>query len=81
MFYCIQALYYVIPIAALIFFTVSLFRFCHAKRENKRNPEAFSFEELKIRKICLVVSSVIMGILAAVVFAFIGLMMIAVAFM
>ena len=79
--YIISALYYIIPAAALIFFGISLFRYCYAKHKNKRTPGTYSEEQMKSRKIFLIVASVIAGILAVVVLAFIGLLMMAVAFM
>jgi len=80
-YYITLALYYIIPAAALIFFGVSLFRYLHAKHKNRHTPGTYSDEQLKTQKICLIVSSVIAGILAVVVLAFIGLLMLAVAFM
>jgi len=79
--YVISILYYLIPASALVFFIVSLVRFVYARRKNKRSPGTYSEEAMKSRKICLIVSSVIAGILAAVVLGFIGLLMMAVAFM
>lgn len=79
--YIISALYYIIPAAAILFFAVSLFRYLYAKHKNKRTPGTYSDSQIKSRKICLIVSSVIAGILVVVVLAFIGLMMMAVAFM
>ena len=79
--YIISALYYIIPAAALLFFIVSLARWRDAKEQNKRTPGTYSEEEMKSRKICLIVSSVIAGMMAAVVLAFMGLLMMAVAFM
>ena len=81
MFDIVEALYYIIPAAALIFFGISLLRFCYAKLKNKRAPGTYSPEQMKSRKIFLIVASVIAGILAVVVLAFIGLLMMAVAFM
>lgn len=79
--YIISALYYIIPIFAVLFFSISLFRYHYAKHKNKRAPGAYSDAQIKSRKICLIVSAVIAGILAVVVLAFIGLLMMAVAFM
>ncbi len=79
--YIISYLYYIIPAAALIFFGISLFRYHYAKYKNKRIPNTYSPDQIKSRKICLIVSSVIAGIMAVVVLAFIGLLMMAVAFM
>ena len=79
--YIISALYYIIPAAALFFFGVSLFRYHYAKYKNKRTPGTYSPDRIRSRKICLIVSSVIAGILAVVVLAVIVLLMMAVAFM
>ena len=79
--YIISALYYIIPLFAVLFFGISLFRYLYAKHKNKRTPGTYSDTQIKSRKICLIVSSVIAGILAVVVLAFIGLLMMAVAFM
>ena len=81
MFDIVEALYYIIPAAAVLLFGISLFRYCYAKHKNKRTPGTYSEEQMKSRKICLIVASVIAGILAVVVLAFIGLLMMAVAFM
>ena len=79
--YFISALYYIIPLFAVLFFGISLFRYLYAKHKNKRTPGTYSDTQIKSRKICLIESSVIAGILAVVVLAFIGLLMMAVAFM
>ena len=81
MFDIVEALYYIIPAAAVLLFGISLFRYCYAKHQNKRTPGTYSPEQMKSRKIFLIVASVIAGILAVVVLAFIGLLMMAVAFM
>ena len=79
--YIISALYYIIPLFAVLFFGISLFRYHYAKFQNKRKPGTHSEAQIKSRKIWLIVSSVVAGILAVVVLAFIGLLMMAVAFM
>ena len=79
--YIISILYYLIPAAALVLFGVSAFRYYAAKRQNKRAPGSFTDAQMKSRKIWFAVFSVIAGILLAVVLAFIGLIMMAVAFM
>jgi len=81
MYYIVSALFYLIPAAALIFFVVSLIRYLHAKKKNKQTPDSFSPDQIKSRKLCLAVSSVIAGILAVVVLAFVVLIMMAIAFM
>lgn len=79
--YLISILYYLIPVAAIAFFLGSLIAYLIAKNKNKRAPGTYSDAQIKSRKICLIVSGVIAGILLAVVLAFIGLLMMAVAFM
>ena len=79
--YLISVLYYLIPAAAITFFVGSLISYFMAKSKNKQVPGTYSAEQMKTRKICLIVSAVIAGILAVVVLAFIGLLMMAVAFM
>lgn len=81
MIYLIQFIFYGIPIAALWFFFSSLYRYLSAKRKNKTEPDSFSVEEMKKRKLLLIVSSVIAGVLVAVVVAFAILLFSAVAFM
>ena len=79
--YIISALYYIIPLFAVLFFGISLFRYLYAKRRNKRIPGTYTDAQMKSRKVWLIVSTVVAGILAVVVLAFIGLLMMAVAFM
>lgn len=81
MLYLMEFLYFAIPAAAIIFFVVSLCLYLAAKKQNKRQPGSVSLQTLKSRKIMLIVSSVIAGVLAAIVIAFIALMFMAVAFM
>ena len=81
MLYFIQFLYFAIPIAAILFFIVSLCLFLSARKQNKQQPGSVSAQTLKKRKIMLIVSSVIAGVLAAIVIAFIALLYMAVAFM
>lgn len=77
MAYLIQFLFWAIPLGAIAFFIVSLILYLRAKCQ----PDSVSAEKLKTRKFLLVVSSVIAGVLAAVVIGFIALMFLAVAFM
>ena len=79
--YIVSVLYYLIPVSALTFFAGSLIAFLAAKRKNKQTPGAYSPEQMLTRKICLIISSVILGILVLVVVGFIVLLMTAVAFM
>lgn len=79
--YIISALYYIIPIAAVLLFGIALFRFCYAKHKNKRTPGTYTEAQMKNRKIFLIIASVIAGAMALVVLAFMGLLLMAVAFM
>lgn len=81
MLYFIQFLYFAIPVAAILFFIVSLCLFFSARKQNKLQPGSVSAQTLRKRKIMLIVSSVIAGVLAAIVIAFIALLYMAVAFM
>lgn len=81
MAYLMQYVFYAIPVAAILFFAVSLYRYRKAKNANKKNPDTFSESEMKMRKILLAVSSLIAGTLAAVVIGFAVLLYMAVAFM
>ena len=81
MLYFVQFLYFAIPVAAILFFIVSLCLFLSARKQNKQQPGSVSAQTLRKRKIMLIVSSMIAGVLAAIVIAFIALLYMAVAFM
>ena len=76
-----QIVFYGIPLGALAFFVGSLVRFCGGRKANRLTPCAVPAEEMRVRKVMLVVSSVIVGVLAAVVIGFTVLLYMAVAFM
>ncbi len=79
--YAAPFLFYGIPAAAILFFAVSLFLYCHGRHRNKVHPGSVSAETMRMRKIVLIVSAVIAGIFAAVVLGFAALLFMAVAFM
>lgn len=81
MVYLVQLLFYGIPVAALVFFIVSLCRFVSAKRSLKENPESIAPEDMQRRKLLLQVSSVIAGVFVAVIGGIAALLFTAVAFM
>ena len=81
MLYLLEFLYVAIPVAAIIFFVVSLCMYLSAKKQNKRQPGSVSSQTIKNRKILLIVSSVIAGVLVTILIAFIALLFMAVAFM
>lgn len=59
--------FYAIPIAAVLFFVVSIVRYFVAKNKNKQAPDTYSENQIKSRKTLLIISSAIAGVLAAVV--------------
>lgn len=67
MLYITETLFFLIPIAAIVFFVVSIILYFSAKNKNKQAPDSFSESQMKTRKTLLTISSVIAGILAAVV--------------
>ena len=81
MLYLIEFLYFAIPVSAVIFFVVSLCQYVSAKKQNKRQPGSVSPQIVKSRRIRLILSSVIAGVLVTVVLAFTALLFMAVAFM
>ena len=81
MLYLVTFLYYSIPIGALLFFFVSLFRFLSARQKNQKQPGSVDDVRMKLLKQMLITSSVIVGLLIAVVVGFILLLMTAVTFM
>lgn len=74
-------LFFAIPIAMILFFGISLYRYCSAVSQNKVNPGTFAPVEIKNRKTCLIVASVIAGVFAMVVLGFAALLFMAVAYM
>ena len=81
MLYLSQFLIYAIPIIIVILFAVSIYRYVHAKRVNKKNPGTYSDDEMRKRKVFFVVFAGIFGIVALVVIGFTALLYMAVAFM
>ena len=81
MYSLIMLAFLTIPIASFIFFICSLISFFTAKSRNKHSPGSYSMEELRSKKIALIVSSVIFGVILTVIISFIVLLYSAVAFM
>ncbi len=76
-----EYLYFAIPVAAIVFFIVSLCLYLCGRKRSRLQPGSVSDRRLNFLKWLLIVSSVIAGVLAAVVIAFMALMFMAVAFM
>lgn len=81
MVYLMQLLFYLLPIGAIVFFVKSLISYLSARKEYRYGTGSVSLDELKRRKLFLIVSSVIMGVLAAVVIGFLFLLIMAIAYM
>lgn len=70
-----------LPVAILAFFIVSLVLYCLGKSRNKKIPGKYNEVQLQTRKLCLIISSVLLGLLVfAVAFVF-SLFFMAIAFM
>ena len=76
-----EILYFAIPIAFVIFFIVSLCLFVCAIVKNKKKPGSVEESRVKLYKILLIISGIIVGVLAAVIISFIALLFLAVAYM
>ena len=74
-------LIYLIPLVAIVFFIVSLCNYVAAKKAYKAEPNELNAHKKQTTKTLLIVSSIIMGVLLAVIIGFIALMYMAVAYM
>ena len=64
------------PVGIVVWFIISLSRFVSAKRQNKINPNTFSKSQITTRKVMLIVSSVLFGILVSLLLGFMFYMII-----
>ena len=74
-------IFYGSPIAAIVFFGISLYRYISAKKKNQLSPGTFSDSEIEDRRHLLIVSSVVAGIIALLAVGFIGLTFLVLAYM
>ena len=74
-------LFFGIPVLLIALFVTSLYRYISAKKQNRQAPGTFPPEEIKKRKILLIVLSVALGVLAAIVIGLLVLLSMAVAYM
>lgn len=81
MVYLLEFAFLLIPLAMIAFFVVSLVLYCVGKAKKKRDPDSITDKQIKTRLWLLVISSVIAGLMLAVVVGFVALMYMAVAFM
>lgn len=75
LFFCLLIL------APIVFFIVSLALYLSAKRKNRQETNPYLQKELTTYKVLLIVSSVILGLLLAVIIAFAVLFYLAIAYM
>ena len=73
--------FFLIPFATIAFFVVSLCNYISAKKNFKLEQTEENGAEVKKSRVMLIVSSVIMGVLLAIVISFMALMFVAVAYM
>jgi hypothetical protein len=69
------------PVAAISFFIVSLIMFISLKSQNKKIPDSVDSNKMYVRKICLIISSIIFGFFVAAFITVIILFSGAVSFM
>ena len=81
MVHLMSLLFYLLPIGAVAFFITSLVRYLSARKKFRYGTGSVSKEELKKRRLFLIVSSVMMAVLLAVVIGFICLLVTAIAYM
>lgn len=81
MAYLIQYIFYLFPLLTVAFFIVSLISFLVATKKNKRIPGSVSDERIKLLRTLLTVSSVMAGVLLAIVVGFAIVLGMAVAYM
>ncbi len=80
-YYLSYLLMLLLPTAIITFFIVSLVLFLTAKLKNKKTPSFYSEEQVKTRRICLIISSVLLGsIILGIVFIF-SIFLMAISFM
>ena len=81
MAYMIFSLFLAAPIAAIVFLVLSICRYASAKKQERQQPGSVSPEELKRRKVLLILASILSGVFLVIVLGFMALMFLAVAFM
>ncbi len=79
--YLIVALFFLIPLAAVVFFLVCLAKYCKAKKRMSHDPDCYSEADFKRLKTGLIISAVVAGILVTIVIYIIIMLTLAIAFM
>lgn len=73
--------FFAIPVAAIIFFLISLCSFLSAKKKIKLQPDSIHMQEFKTRKLMMIISSIVAGVLVTVVICFCILLASAITYM
>lgn len=81
MLYLLQFVIYALPITAVVLFVISLVRYIRARRVNRRAPDTYDKGQMTARLVWLIVTGVITGTMAIMIFGFMLLLLTAVAFM
>lgn len=76
-----EMIFYAMPIVVAAFFVVSLILFLSAKGKNRKQPGTVPSEEIKWKKLLLIISAVTLLIYLAIAIGLILLIATAVAFM
>lgn len=79
--YVFYVLFFALPFLTVGFFGISLFRYLSARNANRKNPDTFSADEIKKRKLLFIISSVVMGVFVTIVIGVIVLLCMAIAYM
>ncbi len=70
-YYLSYLLLVLLPVSIIAFFVTSLVLYCLAKSRNKKTPGRYNDVQMQTRKLCLIFSSVLLGmVIFAVVFIF-----------
>ncbi len=70
-----------VPIALVFTFGLSIFMYCYAKHKNKKSPGTYTEDQIRNRKVFLIVFAGIFGLAVLVVISITALLYLAVAFM
>ncbi len=76
-----EMLFFSIPIASIVLLIISIYRYISAKKQNKAVPNTYSHDEIKKRRIMLIVMSVIVAVVVTIVVGFMLLLFSALAHM
>ena len=73
--------FFLLPIAIIAFFVTSLVLYIIAKNRNKKTPGSYNDVQMQTRKLCLIFSSILLGLLVLAALSVFSLFFMAIAFM